>query len=644
MGLLIALPIAAAIALLNKRKIEEFLFLSIGIIILPITLTGIVGNTVFGVIISVLMGIGSLVYCIKMYHKDRYQLSKYVITPGLFGSIICFILLWGIRGMYDLGPEGDLYKFYVVQVLNMYKYSNIGGIGPGSVNKALLYNMPVHTIWCYFNNMLISGYSDAVNIWARNVFIISALTPLYAVVKKRNNWKKMLIITFIIMILPYCVMNMYDFMNDVPLAAAASYATIMIIKLYKSKEKHEIYNKGYLIAASWGLMATCLIKRAGSLFIFGCVCIATVYTLDYIFNKNNRDKLCHKLFPLILLFLTAVLTVILNIYRYVYYDKSLVNLLFPIISFVLFVVVGSIAYLLKYLFKRKKIIMATILLLFSGTVWVCIMFLLGVHSTSRMYAKEITVKFWNEWIHNSRFDGLVELVDPLVILLFFIIMVYAYVKEKEENNKNTIINLVISLILGNLVVDAVFLYLYISTISPSNSDMILMMHRYFGPGILPILLTLIYKLVDINKDNFNQLFYVLCGIIALIPINPFRNIITYDSNRFNNYAEMLKDANIKLDINDNVLYLSEEHYGDYVTIPAASTREKAAYDGSLDRQEWEQRIIENGYNILLIETYGHNFCNAYGDMFIGGEESIKEYGAYNIVIEGDTVKFLLMNY
>lgn len=643
MGLLITLPIAAAIALLNKRKIEEFLFLSIGIIILLITLTGIAGNTVPGVIISVLVGIVSLVYCINKYHKDRSQFCKYVLTPGLFGSIICFILLWGIKGKYELGPESDLYNYYVVQVLNMYKYSNIGGIGLGSVNKGLLYNMPVHTVWCYFCNILRPGYSDAVNIWARNVFIISGLTPIYTVVK-RKDWKKVIIITFIIMISPYCVMNMFDFMNDVPLAAAASYSTIMTIKMYRNKEKYESYNMGYILAISWGLMSTCLIKRAGGLFIFGCVCIVTIYTLDYIFNKKNVDKLSTKLYPILVLFLSAIITSLLNIYRYVYYEKEILYLFFPILSFVLFVLVGFVCYILKILVNRKKIVIAFVLLCFLGASWICTMFILGAHSRSKVYAKEISVKFWNQWLHGPRFDGLVELADPFVIILLLIIIIYACFRERETTSKNAIVNMSMSLTLGNMIVVAIFLYLYISAISPANDNTVIMMHRYLGPGILSFLVALVYILADSREDNFKEVFFIMLVLVALLPVNPIRNIITFESNRYNNYKSMFKEANLKLDVEDNLLFLSGDNYGDYITIPAASTREKKAYDGSLDKQEWSQEIIENDYNILIIESYGHDFQEAYGDMFVGGEETIKEYGVYDIDIEGKSVNFILRNW
>lgn len=69
MGILIALPIAAVIAIFDRRKIEEFLFLAIGIIIFIIFVAGYMGNTLPGVYVGVGLGICSMVCCVWFFSR-----------------------------------------------------------------------------------------------------------------------------------------------------------------------------------------------------------------------------------------------------------------------------------------------------------------------------------------------------------------------------------------------------------------------------------------------------------------------------------------------------------------------------------------------------------------------------------------------
>ena len=94
MGILVALPIAAMIAILDRRKIEEFLFLAIGIIVSLIIASGYFGNTLLGVYGAIMLGGGSLLYCMVIFAMDRKRFRESILTPGLVGGGImhnCYV-------------------------------------------------------------------------------------------------------------------------------------------------------------------------------------------------------------------------------------------------------------------------------------------------------------------------------------------------------------------------------------------------------------------------------------------------------------------------------------------------------------------------------------------------------------------------
>ena len=125
MGILIALPIAAAIAILDRRKIEEFLFLAIGIIVLLIIVSGMgMNNTMPGVYAAMVLGGIAFFYCLVMTVKDRERVRRYVLTPGLAGGLLCIVAAaFMFLGRNDLGSNEDTFRTHAAQIINMYQNS-----------------------------------------------------------------------------------------------------------------------------------------------------------------------------------------------------------------------------------------------------------------------------------------------------------------------------------------------------------------------------------------------------------------------------------------------------------------------------------------------------------------------------------------
>ena len=187
MGILVALPIAAMIAILDRRKIENFVFLAIGIIVSFVIASGYFENTLLGVYGAVALGVISLLFCIIVLIKDRDRFRECVLTPGLAGGALCMIAFFFLLvNKTDLGDNNDTFWAHAPQIINMYRYSDIGNKGVRMTTFQLLYTAPVYTSWCYFCNKLWYCYSDGINLWGRQIFTIAALMPFFGFVKKKE--------------------------------------------------------------------------------------------------------------------------------------------------------------------------------------------------------------------------------------------------------------------------------------------------------------------------------------------------------------------------------------------------------------------------------------------------------------------------
>ena len=92
MGLIFIFSIAAALAVLAKRKFEETVFPAIGLVAVTLMITGALGSIKAGCYLVILYLIGSIVILILR----RTDLRKTVITPGLaaFVSLVLFFIVF----------------------------------------------------------------------------------------------------------------------------------------------------------------------------------------------------------------------------------------------------------------------------------------------------------------------------------------------------------------------------------------------------------------------------------------------------------------------------------------------------------------------------------------------------------------------
>ncbi|MBR1472518.1 MAG: hypothetical protein IJ600_12875 [Lachnospiraceae bacterium] len=656
MGILIVLPIAAAIAILDRRKIEEFLFAAIGIIIIPIIAAGIYGNTIPGVYIGVALGIIAFIYCLVTLVRDRERFVSCVFTPGLLAFMLCSVVsAFLFIGTSDLGSDNDSFWEHAPQILNMYRYSNLGNVGTRLYTYRLLHTAPTYTSWCYFCNKLWYCYSDGINMWARYLFSVAAMVPLFSMVGKKEG-KKFILLLLFITIIPRIVDKSYNFMPDIPMGAALIYGTVMTISFFRSKEKYN--DVWYLLGICIWIPLIALMKRVGSMYLYGILGIAVVYTLDRLSDKEQKAHFVKKIYPMLFMYASTALTLGFSTYRYTYFEKEKFYTALPFVAMGLFLAFGIFCHQVIKCFRTGRYI-AMMLLLVSFfvlmLVWVQPAATVVIEMEGRNEAggiKEVFVNFFKMWFigGSGRFRTGWDVSDSLFALilgggLLALRVLVSRDKISFSGTKEDIDNTICPVFVGYTVfmMFYCFLYMYRKNVYYAGDGGFNYCVRYLGPALMLTAGVVVYELLQIKGSIQGRVLMCAVAFFAiLLPFDPFSSLGLERHTGWEKYEELYKSAGLELGEDDRVLGIGPDHV-QYYAFPAISYRDDyaALKNLEMDAESLRARVVSRKYNYLILEDWYGNFPDKYQELFEGGKENIHKMAVYDVVIDGENVKFVL---
>ena len=253
MGSLIVIPIASALAVLAKRRFEETVFPAIGVITLTLTITGMLGSLNVGIYVLTLY----LIVAVVLLIIKRADFQRFVITPG-FSAFILFIVFFIIfsYGRFFLSEETLSQHGLVIR--NMYD--------TGSLKDTCLYydlNLPLPfvSVWAYFCTYTSGGFSEWICIFSYDIFIISAVLPLFSYIKslKKESWQWLFMLLFCVLLPVLKLPKAYaDYNVVIPQAVSMLYTYLIFRRL--------IFDKCSLSSAWWyagfmayGILMSCLL-------------------------------------------------------------------------------------------------------------------------------------------------------------------------------------------------------------------------------------------------------------------------------------------------------------------------------------------------------------------------------------------------
>lgn len=655
MGILVALPIATAMALLTKKKVEELIYPAITIIIMIIIFVGYFGPTLVGAVLAILFGIVSFFYSFIVIKKQKGLAKELILTPGFAAFIlICLLMI-----LYHNGrtiQDGDSCRVYGPQLLNMYLYSDLGGENiPAGSELQLLYTAPISAAWGYFCNILWFEYSDGVFAWARSVYSLSALLPAFTLVQRKEYIKFCSIIVIILQLFS----NSYtDYANDGLLEAAVLYALIMVINLFcRSKEYND---KTYLFCTCCGAIVACMIKRAGVLSLFGTLFVLVFFTMDRIaFDKAHG--LLQKIIPLCTVWISCLLYITYQLYKYIYGGVTITEVFVPILLLSAFIVSGSIIWIVRLLIIRKKYFKAFLIIGVFTIIGIGVAYGYIVYKDLTDEAEAQFYSFWSAWflqkgIIDSSFVRFRFVPDALLACLCLFVlwimkqMIHKRIINSFESEKNYE-EIVTSVYTGLVVAIIMWCFLYLTRLGYIASFV-----RYMTPTVATIAWIVIYELLMIKNQNNKYIYAMVASILTLFTVyNPFKVIFDRPIGR-STYKEAYNNAGISLTPQDKVFFIEDRtsktrvYY--YASFPAdcgklSGEKFKKGVDENNDEgmtpQDLSNYLIEEQYNYVFLEKIGKDFSINYSSLFEEGESSVKEFAIYSIEPgEGSLVKLKLL--
>ena len=257
MGSLVIFPIAAALAVLGRKRFEETVFPAIGLVIITLMFSGMAGSIKVGIfIVPVYVALSFILLCI-----NRKRIKKSVFTPGLLAYIVLFVFLFFFTYGRSFIPDAAMSQYGSV-VRHLYEAGCIR-------NDTIYYNLydpfPFASIWAYFCTYTAGRFSESACLFANDIFIISAIIPFFRYIKsiKTDSWRWLILVTFVILLPVLKIPETYSsFDMAVPQAAALVYTFLMVEPLipYMAPGRAVLW---YEIFAGFGFFASCTLTKYG---------------------------------------------------------------------------------------------------------------------------------------------------------------------------------------------------------------------------------------------------------------------------------------------------------------------------------------------------------------------------------------------
>ena len=265
MGALLIIPIAGAMAIRSKKRIEECFAPSIFLIIIVLYFSGIVTTFLPGLMVCVAVSAAAAIFIIVETIRGRANCREYIMTPG-FAAFLLYLMLALIACHGFHISKSDEFGHWALAVKNYYAYNDFSNTGL-STDIFGTYQ-PVATLWCYFCTKLWVTYSEGVSMLGQIIFIVSLILPVFAILDQGHRSRAKEAALFVI--IPCCVYispiyNAFSILYvDFLLGCAGFFCVWNFYRYHKERDTF------YAVNFCAGLFILSLIKEFG-IVLSGCI-------------------------------------------------------------------------------------------------------------------------------------------------------------------------------------------------------------------------------------------------------------------------------------------------------------------------------------------------------------------------------------
>ncbi len=273
MGSVLAFPIAAAMAILRRKKWEDAMLPVTAAMIGILLLSGMVTTFLPGVFFCILAAIAATGFCIRTGLRDRDALTAAVMTPGVFAFLLLFLffLICSLGGVIE--GKADTWAHWALAVKN-YRYYDDLVIGSPSTDRFATYP-PALPLWNYLSTRLWFHYSEGTALMGQDMLYVILLLPLYRLLPGGRHPRRFLILLFATLALPFLARadGYTSLYADSVLALAAGNCMIQVLRYLRDKDPFDLW--GFTA----GLFLLALTKETGIAIGGLIIFFVTVYVM-----------------------------------------------------------------------------------------------------------------------------------------------------------------------------------------------------------------------------------------------------------------------------------------------------------------------------------------------------------------------------
>lgn len=592
---ILILNMAAFLAILFNKKIEETIFLSISLKIIILFISGILFNLKVGFYLIIGISVLLFIFNIVSIIRKKNLLKSNILTIGLFIFIILFILL-------ELSNNGrmlfswDEFSHWGLVAKNMY-YFNDFALGE---NSTLLFKTYLSGIalYQYFLLNVAGNFDESILYLGINILTLSMLIPIF---KKFNNLKNIgiYLILFIILSIPTLFFGAVYSTLYMDALLGLTFAYLLYTYYINYNDVFLPFNYLNLIC---GFMMLIFIKHTGLIFALIAFLIILIDNLffrqkfklkiNYIWHNSKKVFLAF----LLSLFVKLIWILKLNSYNIVNPEGSFISKLlnfFPITD-------GDYRVDVFYNFSQA------------------------------LFFEKLT---------NSNYISLTYIV---AIFCFFTLSYLLIKKIKTIKEQKAYNNLLILILIGAIGYAAFILLSYLTIFSEYEAVRLASYTRYLNTYLLGMFVLIIILLIEFysyNKASLNN-FLVITFLIISILINYetltktilFKPAINQTINFRNSYNEFIRITSDCVGENDILYFVSTNDSGlDYYVTKYDITPKKMNISGfgwsigekydendiwtlNITPEEWKNDLLSN-YDFVYLYDIDEKFISRYGTLF-----------------------------
>lgn len=642
MGALVIFPIAAALAVLGRRKFEETVFPAVGIVTVTVMLAGMLGSLKVGVFVVPLYLAASVVFLVVR----RKDFRRYVLTPGLpaFVVFVVFFLVFSFGRFFV--TDAALSKYGLV-ALNMFE---TGSLNDTCAYYELNWPIPVVSVWAYFCCFTGGGFSEWICIFSYDIFIISAVLPIFTRIKslKEESWQWMMLLLFCILLpilkLPGAY-SAYDM--AVPQAVSMVYAYLMFNQVvsFKLSDSSKWW---YSAFAGYGLMLSCILTQYG---VYAAIPLMMAMCSAAVSDAGKRK------FMLASLAGGSMLAFVFGIYGIlsagIGVDSIAIIPMCCLISMVLSVVMTLLMGLYE---KEYRNISVCIVLLIVAIIVAITVFILQ-DSADSDHLMEWFMEYTDK-IFVGRKEEADYIIGKRVIpvydapFLFFMMVIFGFASgkiEKKSLGKTTEIHSFnLSLVFGTVIYMMILCVLYINNIRRPHSSVKPVIAVYVAPVVILAAVAVFMQCLRAWKKDV----VIFAGTIVLAacvfsdPVGAIFNKPEYEDS-YPIISECRDNGEVGFTRDDRIFYIDKELMDDlpaafvWAVFPAGADSVNGLYFNP-DAHKWADHIDpltaedladvikEGDYTYVYLKNVDDSFKDIYYPDFANADVDIQSDAIYRV--------------